>query len=306
MTTDVRAPRLGIAGHDLGGTPREALAALGGELGLHALELWPSNLGDLSLDAYAELLAEHDVTVYAVNADTGRGRFGPPAEREAALAAAREGVQRAVALGARYVQLYLGPPAAGTLAQRVAAVAEALAPAAAQAHEHGIALLVENDFDHRWEDPQRRNLARSPQALCALVEAVGADRLRLTVDHCNFVLGGVDPAAAFATMREHVVNVHLKDCVPVDRALVADVPSHDRSVLRDGDGDGLAARAAVVGAGTTGWERLIAGLAADGFDGWLTLDPHCEPRDTIGWSRASLDWLRPRIGTWTTTRAMTR
>jgi sugar phosphate isomerase/epimerase len=277
----------GLAGHDFAGEPRQILEALRG-LGVTHLDFWAGNRGGLGDAGYRALLDELGMTVYTVNAATDRGRFGPPEQVAEATAAMERAIEAAVAFGAPYVQFYMGPPGPGTLEERVATVAAALGPVADRAQEAGVKLVAENDFDHRGEDPERRNLAREPGPLCLLVEAVGADRLGLTIDQCNYVMSGVDPLAAFLEMEPYLVNVHVKDCAPVDDpAELGEPEPGDRSILRDGAA-GIAARASVVGEGVVDWGAIFAQLEERGFDGWVTLDPHCSPADVEAWSAASL------------------
>ncbi|MDO8209623.1 sugar phosphate isomerase/epimerase [Conexibacter sp. CPCC 206217] len=276
------AQGLGIAGHDFRGSP-DALAAEFAQLGVDKLDYWPSNRGALPLDDYRELLDRHGLTAYTVNQDTSRGRFGAPALERFAADATRTAIEEAVALEAPYVQLYLAPPPPERVAERVDDLARSLTPLAREAEAVGVTLVVENNFDHRAEDAARVNVARSPQALGELVEAVGRERLALAFDPVNFVLCDVDPLAAYETLRPYVVNVHLKDCVVLDS--VAD-DGEDRRVLRDGDR--RHARSTAVGDGALPWREILAGLATEGFDGWLTLDPYCDPEDVHEWSRRSL------------------
>jgi sugar phosphate isomerase/epimerase len=280
-----RAKGLGIAGHDFRGAPDELARTFAG-FGVGHLDYWRSNRGDLSLDAYAGLLRDAGLDVYTVNIDTSRGRFGRLDLEPAALEAFDVALAEAVAFGAPYLQIYLAPPRPEDAADRVRLLAESLAPAAARAADAGVTIVIENNFDHRAEDPEHNNIARSPQALREVVEAVGSDRLRLAFDHVNFVLCDVDLAQAWAVMAPYVVNVHIKDCA----VLAEPSEGEDRRVLRDGQR--RYARSTAVGEGELPWATILADLGAEDFAGWFTLDPYCDPEDVVAWSTDSFHYLR--------------
>lgn len=72
----------------------------------------------------------------------------------------------------------------------------------------------------------------------------------LVFDPANFVQIGADAWEAFELLRPHVQYVHIKDAL---RGSGMNVPC--------GEGDGQI-------------RRILAALKADGYDGFLTLEPH--------------------------------
>jgi sugar phosphate isomerase/epimerase len=278
--------RLGLAGHDFFDPPAQLLACFTAELGMRNLDYWPWNRGQLGVDAYRDLLAQHGVEVYCVNLDTSRGRFGTLRLENDATEAARDAVDEAVTFGARYVQVYIERADGDSHAERIENVIRPLARVASEAEGRGVMLAVENNFDHRNIDPELVDFSRSPEALGEIVERVGPDRLAITFDPVNFVMAGVDPIAAYEQLRPFVVNVHLKDCVQIDERDDAD----DRKVLRDGDR--RFARSVPVGQGDLAWPEFVATLVRGGFDGWWTVDPYCDPADVLDWTRQSLEYMR--------------
>jgi len=278
--------RVGLAGHDFFEPPSVLLARFVDELDVRKLDYWPWNRGDLDIDAYRELLAAHGVDVYTVNMDTSGGRFGTRELEAAASRATRVALDEAVAFGARYVQIYLDRADGDTHEQRLESVIRQLAPLAEDADRRGVLLAVENNSDPRDVDPEQLNFSRSPSMLRELVERVGPDRLAVTFDPVNFVMTGVDPVAAYRELAPYVVNVHLKDSVPID----GPDGLTGRQVLCDGTR--RFARSAPVGQGTVAWPELISVLDEAGFQGWLTVDPYCDLEDAFEWTRRSLEYVR--------------
>jgi sugar phosphate isomerase/epimerase len=279
--------RLGLAGHDFVEGPEELLATFKDRLGIDKLDFWLGNRGSLEPAAYRELLDARGIEVFTVNADSSNGRFGSSSNEEAAATSVRNAIAEAGVYGCDLVQFYLAPPSAEDAHDPVGSLARSLAPVAAEALEAGVRLVVENNFDHRDEDGSRVNVARTPGAIRELIETVGPDRLAVTVDPTNFVMTNVDPVAALRELRPYLVNFHFKDCVPLDSVDDAVAAGEDRLVLRDGR-SGFA-RSVPVGQGALPWTELLAELdAGEGFDGWLTLDPYCDPEDVVAWTEGSV------------------
>lgn len=279
--------RLGLAGHDFVEGPEELLTTFVDGLGIDKLDFWLGNRGALEPAAYRELLDARGVEVFTVNADSSNGRFGSSSDEAAAATSVRDAIAEAGVYGCDLVQFYLAPPAPEDAHDPVGRLARSLKEVAAEAHDAGVRLVLENNFDHRDEDPSRVNVARTPAAMRELIEAVGPDRLAATVDPTNFVMTNVDPVAALRELRPYLVNFHFKDCLPLDSVDDAVAAGEDRLVLRDGR-SGFA-RSVPVGGGALPWADLLAELdAGDGFDGWLTLDPYCDPEDVVAWTEGSV------------------
>jgi sugar phosphate isomerase/epimerase len=278
--------RLGLAGHDFFEPPAQLLACFVDQLRMHKLDYWPWNRGELEIDAYRDLLSRYEVDVYTVNVDTSCGRFGSAELAAAASQATRAALDDAVAFGAQYVQLYLDRADGDSHEEQLESLARPLAPLADEAHARGVMLAIENNFDPRDVDREQLNFSRSPSKLQELVERLGPERVAVTFDAVNFMMTGVDPVAAYRELATYVVNVHLKDCVPIEQ------PGglSGRQVLCDGAR--RFARSVPVGEGATAWPALIAALDEADFQGWLTVDPYCDPEDVLAWTRQSLEHVR--------------
>ena len=117
----------------------------------------------------------------------------------------------------------------------MAALAEKAAPT-------GIVLLHENEKDIYGDVPDR---------VLDIVESVGSPALRLAWDPANYVQVGVTPFTdGYAKLRPYTVYVQIKD------ALLA-----TGEVVPAGEGDGEL-------------RETVRALAADGFDGFFSMEPH--------------------------------
>ena len=103
-------------------------------------------------------------------------------------------------------------------------------------------LLHENEKDIYGDVPDR---------VLDIVESVGSPALRLAWDPANYVQVGVTPFTdGYAKLRPHTVYVQIKD------ALLA-----TGDVVPAGEGDGQV-------------RETVRALAADGFDGFFSMEPH--------------------------------
>jgi sugar phosphate isomerase/epimerase len=92
-----------------------------------------------------------------------------------------------------------------------------------------------------------------------IVESVGSPALRLAWDPANFVQVGVTPFTdGYAQLRPHTVYVQIKD------ALLA-----TGEVVPAGEGDGQV-------------RETVRALAADGFDGFFSMEPHLGTYNEFG------------------------
>jgi sugar phosphate isomerase/epimerase len=135
-----------------------------------------------------------------------------------------------------------------------AVVIDSLGEAAQKAADASVTLLLENG-QGSWAD--------TGAASRAIVEAVGSPALRLTWDPANVVHGGFaeDPVKeGYPLVREFIGNVHVKD-----------------AVCRAGKGQWV-----MLGEGQVDWRGQIAALRADGYDGYLTLEPHLQYESPVG------------------------
>jgi sugar phosphate isomerase/epimerase len=141
-------------------------------------------------------------------------------------------------------------------------VIDTLAAAAEKVHAAGLTLLIETE-EGFWADTGARS--------AALLHAVGHPALALNWDPANsFCEGDCPYPDGYAYVRGFVRNVHFKDA------------------RRFADG-----RCAFVAEGEVDWQGQIRALIADGYEGYITLEPHLEPM--VPATREALERLRGLI-----------
>ncbi len=224
------------------GTQLDVLASEGvrhlelrGAWGRNVLELEPDQLRKA-----ADLLRERGFGVSAIGSPIGKSELDRPPAFE------QERMQRAInsaeALGTRLIRVFsffVRPEEAdqqrGEVIERMAALAE-------QAAGAGMTLVHENEKGIYGEAPER----------CQdLLKTVDSPALRMAFDPANFVQAGARPMeVAWPLLNEYVTHVHIKDAVFADGG-----------VRPAGEGDGAI-------------PELLAALAARGYQGFLTLEPH--------------------------------
>ena len=131
---------------------------------------------------------------------------------------------------------------------------------AAVAEGSGITLIHENEKEIFGDIPRRCH---------ELVEAVASPALRLTWDNANFVQCGVRPyTEGYSLLAPDVVYLQVKD------ALFA-----DSTVVPAGEGDGEV-------------RESMRAFAADGFQGFASLEPHLETAHALGGFSGPDNWRR--------------
>ncbi|WP_022918065.1 sugar phosphate isomerase/epimerase family protein [Ruania albidiflava] len=224
------------------------------QLGLNYLEFrsaWDTNVLDLT-DAQVEevrsTLSAAGLQVSAIGSPIGKigieEDFGPHTDRM------RRAVDVAQALDTGYIRIFsffTGNQDPTSVRDEVLRRMDALATIAAEAD---LVLVHENEKGIYGDVPAR----------CAdLVTSVDNPHLRLAWDAANFVQVGVRPfSEGYELLREHLEYVQIKD------ALLA-----DGTVVPAGAGDGQV-------------RETMRALAADGFDGFFSLEPHLSAVGTFG------------------------
>lgn len=109
------------------------------------------------------------------------------------------------------------------------------------AKEHGVILLHENEKDIYGDTVER----------CKdLMETLYCDNFKAVFDPANFVQCGQDTKKAYEELKPYIAYMHIKDA-----------KAADGSVVPSGYGDG-------------NLEYILTDLLKNGFDGFLSLEPH--------------------------------
>jgi len=224
-------------------------------LGIRYIEFrsaWDINvldLDDAQIDEVVRILAANNLSVSSIGSPIGKinieDDFAAHVTRmERALTVARR-------LNAPYIRVFsffLRPdqePAAhrDEVIRRMRVLAE-------MAQTAGVVLLHENEKDIFGDTPER---------VLDIVESVDLPSLKLAWDAANYVQVGVTPfTEAYSILRPHTVYIQIKDAV-----------METREVVPAGEGDGQL-------------RDTIQALAADGFDGFFSMEPHLGSAHHLG------------------------
>ncbi len=235
------------------------------------VELWfPKNTRVEGLERSIALIREAGVNVIAVSTWTHLYLPGDVAVQQSLLL---EGIEVAHRLGARMANTYFGhgPVREDNVdGQAIASYIENLQPCLEQAAALGVTLCLENEFDVLGDDPQASDITRRPERIRELVERINSPYFRLTFDACNFYFAGVEPYPyAYEVLQDYIGYVHLKDGARYDQN------RHGDQVLRFTDHSGEYV-CLPLGQGAINYHGLLSRLEADGYAGFLTLEPHVE------------------------------
>jgi sugar phosphate isomerase/epimerase len=223
-------------------------------LGARHLELrgaWDTGVLDLDTrqrDTLRHLLDERGFEVSAIASPLGKVSLDLPVEAEVERLAIAIDVARA--FSTRYIRMFSfwqegRDP--GALRDDVLVRLRAMADVA---EREDIVLLHENEKGIYGDTPER---------VLDLVESVGSGHLRLAWDSANFVQVGSRPFTdAYARLRPYVEYVQIKDAVAATGQVAA-----------AGEGDGELV------------ETLTA-LRDDGYQGFVSLEPHLSAAHALG------------------------
>jgi sugar phosphate isomerase/epimerase len=231
---------------EISAEPSEQLATLAAESISH-LELrsaWSVNVAELSpgqLASFHRTLDDAGVRVSAIGSPIGKIGIDAPLAPE--LDRMRRIADVALEFGTTIVRVFsfFLPPGEPPRRYRQQVI-ERMSALAAIAEENGLVLAHENEKEIYGDVPER----------CAdLITAVDSPALRATFDPANFVQCGIQPHTdGYALLRPYLVYVQIKDALATTGAVV---PA--------GEGDGQL-------------RDTLAALAADGFAGFVSLEPH--------------------------------
>jgi len=250
------------------GAPVTKLLEMARRYQVEHIDLWfPKNTRREGLDRSVALIQETGIDVVCVSTWTHLYWPGDVAAQQALLLG---GIELAHRLGARFANTYFGHGAMQDDDLAIATYVENLQPCLERAAALGVTLCLENEFDVLGDDPQASDVTRRPERVRELVERVDSPYFRLTFDACNFYFAGAEPYPhAYDVLKDYVVYVHLKDGARYDAGRYGD------QVLRFTDHSGEYV-CLPLGQGAINSHGLLARLMADGYDGFLALEPHVE------------------------------
>jgi sugar phosphate isomerase/epimerase len=205
---------------------------------------WSANVAtmtDAQLASFRHEIEDAGVRVSAIGSPIGKIDIGEPIGPE--LERMRRIADVAGLFGTAIVRVFSFFMPAGEPPERYRqAVIDRMGALAEIAAERGIVLAHENEKEIYGDIPER----------CAdLIASVGSPALRATFDAANFVQCGVRPHTdGYQLLRPYLVYLQVKDAVAATG-----------QVVPAGQGDGEV-------------RETLAALAASGFSGYASLEPH--------------------------------
>lgn len=282
--------RLAVSGVELdeGEEPRE-LAAAARAAGATGVELWHDrNTSALGVDRTIAVLAEAGLAFSCV---TSQIELYVPAGVEEAQRALCETIELAARVGAPFANSYFGFAAVRDDAAAVAAYAAAVRPCVERAEALGVTLLLENEFNAFGLDPSRSDLTREPERVLALFEAVDSPAFGMTFDPTNFTFAGVeDHQRAYEVLADVIRYVHVKNGHQIAPG-AAPRPGWSRYTDYDDE-----YTTAPLDEGAVDWPALLARLRADGYDGWLCVEPHGARDELLPHCEEAAAFVREQVG----------
>ncbi|MET3903162.1 sugar phosphate isomerase/epimerase family protein [Paenarthrobacter sp. 4246] len=224
-------------------------------LGASHLEVrsaWGINVSELEPEAVQRLKAILDdkgLKVSAVASPIGKVDVSLPVEHE--LGRLRQIISVAKALDTKYVRIFSFYRGEAQGQEEIRdAVMERMTALASEAAANDVILLHENEKGIYGDTPER---------VLDIMETVNSPALRVAWDNANFVQVGVKPfTEGYALLRPYLEYLQVKDAIATTGEVV---PS--------GEGDGEL-------------DATIAALAADGYKGFASLEPHLASAHEMG------------------------
>lgn len=213
---------------------------------------WGTNVSELTpvdVVRLKALLDEKGLKVSAVASPIGKVEVSLPVEHE--LERLRQIISVAKGLDTTYIRIFSFYRAEGQSQEDIREdVLTRLSALAEEAAAAGVVLLHENEKGIYGDTPQR---------VLDIMTSVDSPALRIAWDSANFVQVGVKPFTdGYAMLRPYVEYFQVKDAIAATGAVV---PA--------GEGDGEL-------------DATIAALKADGFAGFVSLEPHLASAHELG------------------------
>jgi sugar phosphate isomerase/epimerase len=253
--------------------------------GVKAIELWTSNFTGTSqtpeeferfetkdIDTARELIRQHGFEVACVTlgfhaAPLCIARGGTKILTEALQSA----VDAAVKLETQLVNCY-------TANVSLELFLEAVRPAAAYAAARGVVITLENEAHDE---------SALPESILGLVNMVDSVGFRTQFDPCNYYHAYIEPFPhAYEVIHEQIAYVHLKGgCHYAERPGV-----YQGSLMRHSSRDYIGY--VPLDEAAFPIETVIRALQADGYQGWVTLEPHVPAEVIPEFYKRDLAYLR--------------
>lgn len=200
-----------------------------------------SELSDKEVAKLKEKMAQYGIQVSSVGSPIGKVKLGESFDKH--FAQFQRVVEIIEKLEAKYIRIFSFYHEGGedwTETERAEVLAR-LRKMITYAGDHNVVLLHENEKEIYGDTADR----------CAdLMKELSCDHFKVVFDPANFVQCGQDTQYAYDRLKDYIAYVHIKDA-----------KFSDGSVVPAGRGDGNV-------------EYILRQLFADGYKGYLSVEPH--------------------------------
>ena len=184
-------------------------------------------------------------------------------------------VDAAAALGAPIVNCYLAGISPDLFV-------EIVKPAAAYAGTQGVTIVLENEA---------HDDSATPESVLSMVERIGSPHFGTEYDPCNYYHAYEEPyPKAYEVLKDHIHYVHLKGGCHYDERWA----TRKGSTIR-GETDRFIGYLPLPES-AYGIDRIMQRLAADGYHGFVTLEPHVLGPTVIDFYKIEVPYLRAILG----------
>ena len=276
--------RIAISGTEYPYRPLTELLDVATHLDVRGLELWiPHNFAFQDLASVEGQLSDRGFHAAVISTWTQLNLPGDVKPRQLLI---HQSIEAANVLGARSVNTYFGAHPTRTAKESIRAYREYIMPLVEFAEKNGVYITLENEFEVTGRD-----VTRTAEGVCSVIEAVNSPFFRVNFDPCNFYFAGEEPYPyAYALLKDHIGYIHLKDGVKYHPDLYPD--PGEGFLWKDLSGEYVCC---TIGAGAINYESLILEIARSHYDGYLALEPHVHPKFLSLTFQESLNFIRQRL-----------
>ncbi|MEW5815025.1 MAG: sugar phosphate isomerase/epimerase family protein, partial [Spirochaetota bacterium] len=260
------------------------------EFGVEFLELWiPENVTLESLPMVLKLLNGAGVRTACVSSPSNLNYTDDIKGCQELII---NSIRAAEELGANVINTYFGPSRKRDCATAIEEFARNIRPCLDEAERRKITICLENEFI--WvaepEDAYGKEPTTTAEGALEVVNRIGSQYFRLNFDGCNFYVAGEEPYPyAYTLLKEYIEYIHLKDATKYFREVHGEKENHRIQPTISVDYVPVP-----LGQGAINYGTFVEKVASDGYDGFLTLEPHV-PRNVLEPTiEESLNFLRSR------------
>lgn len=211
---------------------------------------------------------------------------------EATRASEIEEIERVIGyceyLGAKYIRIYGGNIAPGEddhWQEKYEKLVESMRYLGEKAGEKGVTLVIENHFN---------TMTVSARQSADTIRDIASDHVRILYDQANLTFTGHEGYQEAIDIQSGLIGyMHVKDLV--FKGQNREFVSSDDVSHPDEDSRNVITR--IVGEGVLEWPKILAGVKAHGYEGWLSLEyerrwhPDDIPDASVGMKK-SADYLK--------------